>query len=240
MRRSRFLQRRYLAPKMTITHERHWAVKWAVVAAALAAAAALAGWTYHLGQRYAAGGAALEEVGELREQRDQLLAERDKLQRAASTVDSKSTIEKSVQKELTEQIRSLTAENQKLKDDLSFFEGLAQAGTRADGISLPNVKLETPVPGQLRYRALVVQGAKANSDFSGEIQFSLNLVQGGKPVTITLPDTKNPETPPLKLTFRHYQRVEGSIPLPEGSVLKSAQIRILERGQQRAQHTVSF
>jgi hypothetical protein len=129
-------------------------------AAALAAAAALAGWTYHLGQRYAAGGAALEEVGELREQRDQLLAERDKLQRAASTVDSKSTIEKSVQKELTEQIRTLTAENQKLKDDLSFFEGLAQAGTRADGISLPNVKLETPVPGQLRYRALVCRAQK--------------------------------------------------------------------------------
>jgi hypothetical protein len=216
MRRSRFLQRRYLAPKMTITHERHWAVKWAVVAAALAAAAALAGWTYHLGQRYAAGGAALEEVGELREQRDQLLAERDKLQRAASTVDSKSTIEKSVQKELTEQIRTLTAENQKLKDDLSFFEGLAQAGTRADGISLPNVKLETPVPGQLRYRALVVQGAKANSDFSGNPVFA-EFGAGRKTCYDHLPDTKNPETPPLKLTFRHYQRVEGASRYPKAA-----------------------
>jgi hypothetical protein len=63
-----------------------------------------------------------EEVGELREQREELLAERDKLQ-AANTIESKQNIDRSMQKELTDQIQTLTAENQKLKDDLAFFEG---------------------------------------------------------------------------------------------------------------------
>lgn len=241
MAKSRFTNRRYLAPKLTISHAWPWHIKIGVAVLVLALVAVLAWWTYDLGRNFAFGSRFnRNQLQEMQATIDRLTAERDKLQLDANTIESKQNIDHSMQKQLAEQVKTLTTENQKLKDDLAFFEGLMPSGTGTDGITVQNLKIEAQGPGQLRYRALVMQGVKNTKDFEGELQFSVNLVQAGKPVTMLFPDPKSGEAGKLKLSFKHYQRLEGVITIPDGATTKNVQVKVLERGVVRAQQAVNL
>lgn len=241
MAKSRLTPKRFLAPKMTITHEKPWTFKVTMAGIVIGIAAGVAWWTYDLGKSFAFGSRiSADQVEELKEKIKELTAERDKLSLAANTIESTVNIDKSTQKQLTDQVKALTAENLKLKDDLAFFESLTPSAVGAEGISLQNFKVEMLSPGQLRYRALVMQGGKTGRDFTGEMQFSLNLVQVGKPATMLFPDPKSGDAGKLKLSFRHYQRLEGTITLPEGATVKAVQAKVLANGQTRAQQIVNL
>jgi hypothetical protein len=54
------------------------------------------------------------------------------------------------------------------------------------------------------------------------------------------PDPKSRDAAKLKLSFKHYQRLEGQITLPEGVIVKSAQMTVLEKGELRAKQSVSL
>lgn len=241
MPKSRSVHKRYLASKLTISQEKPWHVKAGIAIVVMAVAAAIAWWTYDLGKTFAFGSkVSVEQVESLNKKIAELTAERDKLALAANTIESTVNIDKSTQKQLTDQVKALTTENIKLKDDLAFFESMTPSAAGADGISLQNFKVEMFAPGQLRYRALVMQGGKAGRDFTGEMQFNLNLVQAGKPATMLFPDPKTGDAGKLKLSFRHYQRLEGTISLPEGATVKAVQARVLMNGQIRAQQSVNL
>jgi hypothetical protein len=145
-----------------------------------------------------------------------------------------------VQKELTDQVKVLTTENMKLKDDLAFFETVIPTTKVAEGISVQGLKAEMVAPNQLSYRILVMQGGKGIRDFTGEMQITLTLVQAGKPAMMFFPDPKLGDAGRLKLTFKHYQRLEGLISIPEGAVVKAVQAKVLDKGQQRAQQSISL
>ncbi|MFZ6752541.1 DUF6776 family protein [Undibacterium sp. Dicai25W] len=226
---------------MTITHAWPWYVKAGIAVLILALVAVLAWWTYDLGRSFAFGPRInRDQVHELQTKLEQLTSERDKLQLEANTIESKLNIDHSMQKQLADQVKTLTTENQKLKDDLAFFEGLMPSGTGMDGITVQNLKVELQAPGQLRYRALVMQGVKSTKDFEGELQFFVSLVQAGKPVTMQFPDVKSGDAGKLKLSFKHYQRLEGVITLPDGATAKNVQVKVLDRGVIRAQQAVNL
>ena len=84
-----------------------------------------------------------------------------------------------------------------------------------------------------------MQGGKNVQDFVGELQFNATILLGGKTVILTLPEPKD-NAAKLKLSFKYYQRMEGSLALPEGAVLKSLQARILDRGQLRTYQSINF
>ncbi len=226
---------------MTITHAWPWYIKAGIATLTLVLVAVLSWWTYDLGRSFAFGPRAdKNQVQDLQVKLEQLMIERDKLQLEANTIESKLNIDHSMQKQLADQVRTLTAENQKLKDDLAFFEGLMPSGTGMDGITVRNLKVEFQAPGQLRYQALVMQGVKNTKDFEGELQFFVSLVQAGKPVTMQFPDPKLGDAGKLKLSFKHYQRLEGVITLPDGATAKNVQVKVLDRGVIRAQQAVNL
>jgi uncharacterized protein (DUF111 family) len=69
----------------------------------------------------------------------------------------------------------------------------------------------------------------------------VNLVHGGRAMTLELPDPAVPEmAKSLELSFRHYQRVEGEFSLPAGAVARSVQVRILAAGRTQAQQSFSL
>jgi hypothetical protein len=235
-------RKRLIAPKMTITQERPWTVTVAMWVASIAIGGAVALWTYDMGRSLAFGPKIdlAEKVKALEAELDELKDERDKLAATANTSESQQNIERSTQKQLAEQVKTLTTENIKLKDDLAFFESLMPSATGPAGITIQRVSADMTAPNQLRYRVLVMQGGKGDRDFVGELQLSLTLTQAGKPVVMPFPDPKTGETGKLKLSFRHYQRLEGIISLPEGVTVRAVQAKVMDRGQQRAQQSVNL
>jgi hypothetical protein len=238
---SNFWRRRPTVSKMTINQHVSWPIKFALIAGLIGVGGAIAMWTYDMGRSFAFGPKfSPEQLVALQEKVTALTLERDKLAGVASTIDNQKSIEKSVQKQLTDQINALTAENNRIKDDLAFFESLMPSANRPQGITLQKAKIEMISPNQLRYRTLVMRGGKTASEFSGEMHINLTLVQAGKPVMMEFPDPKLGDAGKLKLLFKQYQRLEGQITLPEGVNVKSVQMTVLEKGEVRAKQSLSL
>ena len=197
-------------------------------------------FTYELGSTISGTAPAKEQLSKLKQQIEKLDSEREKLSSTANSADSVLNIERSTQKQLVSQVQALTAENNKLKEDLAFFENLIPAASATEGLRIGAFKADASNRTQVQYRILVMQGGKNVQDFVGELQFLATLTDNGKTVTLTLPETKNDAAARLKLSFKYYQRLEGSLNLPEGAVIKTLQARILDRGQLRTFQSITF
>ncbi len=226
--------------RMTIKNHLPWPLRVLVIAVVLGLSAAIAMWTYDLGRSFTGfkPAATAEQVLALQAQVTEVSEERDRFQTTVNAAESQLNIERSLQAQLNRQIKTLESENVKLKDDLSFFESLLPTNTGAEGISIRRFKVEMAEPAQLRYRLLLMQGGKLVSDFTGNYQLVVTLVQEGKSAMMTFP--KSDATDKFKLSFKHYQRVEGVLALPEGATVKSVQIKVLERGAMRAQQSANL
>jgi hypothetical protein len=224
---------------MTIKSHIPWPLRVAIIGFMVVIGTAVVMWTYDLSRSAAIGG---PDRQQLMETLDELGAERDRLSSAVNASESRLNMERAAQRQLAAQVRSLEAENIRLKEDLAFFESLLPANTGAPGVAIRRLKVDVIGPNQLRYRLLVMQGGKASNHFVGSLQLVVTVVQEGKSAMIIFPEGNSGEAERVrfKLGFRHYQHLDGILTLPEGSVVKSVQARVLEKGQIRAQQSVNL
>lgn len=229
------------APKMMVKSQLPWPMRFVFWVVVLGLAGAIALWAYDLGRNFAGFGPNVGAQVELLDHRvKQLELERDRLISQVNATESEINIERAAQKPLREQITALESEKTKLKEDLSFFEGLLPANTGSKGISIQRLALERVAVNQVRYRMLVMQGGNGKHEFTGDLQFSATVLQDGKSAMISFPKDKSTDSEKYKLSFKHYQRLDGVLVLPEGAAIKSVQARVLERGQVRAQQSASL
>ncbi len=181
-----------------------------------------------------------EQIARYKEQIERLTAERDQFSTTVNSAESQLNIERSAQKQLAAQVRTLESENTRLKEDLAFFESLLPNATGPLGVSIRRLKVDQIAPNQLRYRLLVMQGGRGDHDFIGNLQLAVTVLKDGKSAMMTFPDGNPNEQGKYKLSFKHYQRVEGVLTLPEGAVTKLVQARVLEKGQIRAQQSANL
>lgn len=170
-----------------------------------------------------------------------LTEERDRLSALANAAEVEMNMERATQKQLAQQVKNLTDENIRLKEDLAFFERLLPANA-SQGISIRRLRAELIAPNQIRYRLLIMQGGKNPSTFVGELQLAVVVKGEGDRASamIIFPEENTAERQRFVLNFRQYQRVEGVVTLPEGAEVTAVQARVLEKGQIRAQQMVNL
>jgi hypothetical protein len=229
------------APRMTIRSQLPWPLKMLVMVFAIALGGAAALWIYDLGRQFTGRGpSANQDVAVYREQLEKLSAQRDRYSSTVNASESQLIIERSAQKQLAAQVKLLEDENVRLKEDLAFFESLLPTGTGGPEVSIRRLTVDMVGPNQLRYRLLLMQGARGNSDFIGTLQLAVTTLQAGRSAVILFPTANSSGIPQFKLGFRHYQRIEGLLTLPDGTSAKSVQVRIFEKGQMRTQASANL
>jgi hypothetical protein len=230
------------APRMTIKTYLPWPLRAIFFAIVVGLGGAIAMWAYDLGRSLTGfnPAATKEQLADFKEQIEKLSLERDQFSTTVNAAESQLNIQRSAQTQLATQVKALESENTKLKEDLAFFESLLPADTGTQGVSIRRLKAEIIAPNQLRYRLLVMQGGKGERDFIGNIQLAVTVFQGGKSAMMVFPEASSADTEKFKLGFKHYQRVEGILTLPEGASMKMVQARILEKGQIRAQQSANL
>lgn len=224
------------SPRLAIKTPMSWPLRLLLaILAALAGAGAM--WVYLSGPQGSGSQPdnLREQLAAYKERVATLTAEHDKLSTTANAAESQLNIERSAQKQLAAQVKSLEADNTRLKEDLAFFESLLPNATGPVGVTIRRLKVDQIAPNQLRYRLLVMQGGKGDRRFTGSLQLALTTLQDGKSAMMTFPAGAPGEQEKFKLNFMHYQRVEGVLTLPEGVTTKLVQARVLENGQVRAQ-----
>jgi hypothetical protein len=232
------------APRVTVRSQLPWPVRGILGFLVLAVAAAAGVAIYEYGRQFA-GPDRRElsaEVDRLSSKVRELSAERDRFAALATAHETQLRVERAAQSQLAGQVTQLEAEANRLKEDLAFFESLLPAGNATRGVVIRSFRMQPEgTPNQMRYRLLVQQSGKPERDFVGTVQLQVNFAQGGRSLTLSVPNPGLAEAPPgLSLSFRHYQRVEGTVALPDGAVARSVQVRILSDGQTQTQQTFTL
>ena len=149
-------------------------------------------------------------------------------------------IEKTAQTQLVKQLKAVEAENARLREDVSFFEGLAARGITEDKLAVSRFKVEhDAMPGEYRYRVLVTQGGTKDREFSGRLQFVVNMQLGGREIAVVIPEDKSDEAA-YKLNFKRFFRAEGSFRVDPKATVRSVQVRVIESGATQPRATQNY
>ncbi|HEX5683477.1 MAG TPA: DUF6776 family protein [Ideonella sp.] len=202
-----------------------WPLRWVIYAVALGFSAAIALWAFEFGKDIAGlDRSSREEVMRLRAELDGLKEESERAQAIANTADSLLKAEKVAQERLAAQLKQAEAENLALKADLGFFERLlpVAGGAAAGGaLTVRGFHVEPATASQLRFQLLVMQNGRPSAPFEGRYELTMNGELEGQPWSASLPGGTKP------LQVKQYARVEGRIDHPEGAVVKTVQVRVL-------------
>ncbi|MBL8333888.1 MAG: hypothetical protein JNM08_12325 [Rubrivivax sp.] len=222
------------APRMIVRSHLPWPLRWAVVALTLGFSAALALWAFEFGKEIAGlDRSSRTELEQLRLEVSALRSENERFRAVADTADSLVKTERAAQERLAQQVRQLEADKQAMQADLGFFEGLLPVSS--DGLQLRGLQADArSVQGQVRYQMMLMQSGRASGDFSGRYELLLSGQHEGRPWNRTVASEQ-----PVQL--KQYLRLEGTVDLPEGVVLKTVQARIFDKqGTLRAQQTAKL
>jgi len=231
----RTLQRKFgiSAPRVAVRTHIAWYWRW-LGYVALGAFVVGVGWTTYdygmelAGFRQSEAAQALARLnGEIR-QRDARILE---LRSQVAAAERQMQIERATYGDLAKQVKSLAEENAVLREDLGFFQSLMAAGGKEGALSINRFRVQPEaLPGEYRYRLLLVQNGQRVKEFQGTLQFVLNLEQGDRKFVLTLPQEGEPNTKEYQVSFKFFQRVEGTFKVAPGAVVKSLQIRVFENG----------
>jgi len=230
------------APKLAVTPHVAWYWRAAVVVAVLTVSLVLAMWMYDAGRRIGGFDATTAE-GELSTLRNRVAALEEELKRLranAQSADNRLQIEKTAQAQLVKQLKTVEAENARLREDASFFEGLAARGVTEEKLAVARFKVEhDAMPGEYRYRVLVTQGGPKDREFSGRLQFVVNMQLGGREVAVVIPEEKSEEAA-YRLNFKRFFRAEGSFRVDPKATVRSVQVRVIESGATQPRATQNY
>jgi hypothetical protein len=151
-------------------------------------------------------------------------------------------IERASQTELARSVAQLQDENATLKEDLGFLRRLMSSGATPEGLGLSDLKIEREgTSNEYRYQMLLTQGGQRRQDFKGRVQIVARVAQGANMATLTFPDPAVPETVG-SFEFRFYHKVVGRFRVPEGSILKTVDVRVLAvpGGQVKLSRTINL
>ncbi|MBL8379630.1 MAG: hypothetical protein JNM79_17310 [Burkholderiales bacterium] len=245
----RFLRRRLTiaAPRMAVRTHIPWywrGLFWVVV---LSVSLAGATWVYDAGRRFAGfdSGEMRDELAELRQRAARLTDENADLRAQNNASGSRLTIEQATQRDLASQVIALEADNARLKEDIALFEGLMSTERREGTLAINGARVVVE-GGLLKFRMLVSRGARTGSimggnqepEFVGRIDFQIDQdnVPGG--AMIRLPTAEDTGADAVKVRFRYFQRIEGSLALPAGVAPQKVVVRLIEGERVRASQTV--
>ncbi len=230
----RRLKRRFgiAAPRMAVRTHLPWHWRWAIVAVLVGLFIIFAQQIFDAGMRMAgfAAGETRDELSQLRVDVARLRQENAAFRASATAAERQLQIEGAAQKDLEKSLKTLQEENTRLREDLAFFQTLMPGNGMAEKLSLHQFKVEKGLlPGEYRYRLLVLQGGSRDREFRGRLQLLVTVAgEDGRKSVVEVKDTA--AASPLRLSFKYYQRVEGTFQVSSGAVVKSVQARVLEAG----------
>ena len=226
------------APKVSVRTHVPWYLRWLGMAVMLAFSGALAVWMYDAGRRFAGfdRGEVERELASTRGEFAKLREELDRLRALANASESKLAIERTAQQKLAQQIKSMGEENARLREELALFESMLSSETAsatAAPLSILRFKVEPDVlPGEYRYRVLLLaSGPRRGKDFLGRMELVVGLTEDGRSAMITVPGTADAgASPTFRLTFKHFQRLDGVFRVSPKAKVGSVQLRVYEAG----------
>jgi multidrug efflux pump subunit AcrA (membrane-fusion protein) len=231
----RTLKRRFgiFAPRVAVRAHLPWYWRW-LGYITLGALVVGIGWTTYdygmelAGFRQSEAQRVISRMSEEIQSRDTRIAE---LRTQVAATERQLQIDRATYGDLGRQVKLLSEENAALKEDLALFQSLMASDEKELGLSINRFRVQPDsLPGEYRYRFLLVQSGQRLKEFQGTLQFVVNLEQGDRKFVVTLPLEEQKSAKEYQVNFKFFQRVEGTFKVAPGTVVRSLQVRVFEIG----------
>jgi hypothetical protein len=230
------------APRMAVRTHLSWRWRVPALLALVGLVAGMWWWGFDFGQFL--GGfnrsAIAEKQAQLEADLTQARNENTRLRVKASELESDIHIMRGAQATLSKQELELQAENTQIKEELAFLQKLYSDTGKQGTILIQRLTAEREHDDAYHYSLLIVRGGKPLDEFSGQLTLQASILTAGRPATIALPEDQPDAAATLKLKFKYYQRIEGTIRVPPGSQLRALQAKVMETGQTMPKATRSL
>lgn len=200
-------------------------LSWCLLLVIAAGALALGAWVGYWWSVRAGQGDIIRQAQELLSLKDELLKQKEQLH----LKDQQLLVETTTREALSRELRDAQAEVQVRQQALDFYDHLLVSNDRARPARFAACEWRSLGEGRYRYRLLLAQGQNREADFSGRVIVVVNYQHEKRPGRIS-----TGEDSPMPVKFRHYQRLEGDMRLPEGALPQQFEARILMDGGRQA------
>lgn len=231
------------APRMAVRSALPWPFRWAILAIVAGFCAAIALWAFEFGKDIAGLDRGTKEqlqqvrseVETLNARLDLVTSERNKAQSVAITADTVLTAEKVAHDKSIELNKQLVLENQRLKDDLGFFEQLIPAsGANVGALAIRGLQAQVLPSGEIKWQVLVIQAVKNPVEFEGHLELVFTGLDNLKPWT------GSPQGSVLTIKVKQYGRLEGLYQPPARIIIKTITAKVLQGQTIRAVQTAKL
>ncbi|WP_211343384.1 DUF6776 family protein [Lampropedia puyangensis] len=151
----------------------------------------------------------------------------------AQALDALAVMHEATLEALRQQVKELQQENQRLNNELSFYENLLPAEDNG-GVSIRSLNVERRVPDELYWQLLLMQLKRNAAPFKGELEWQVAGTLDGKTWRLPAKDRRQ------SLTLETYQRLDGRVPIPANLQLSSVTMIVWEGKQERTRQSIAF
>lgn len=207
------------------------------------ASLAAGAWIYEAGGRL--GGfnreEAERELNQLRGRVAQLDQQVSALRGSSDSSAAALQIEHTTQQMLTAKIRDLELDNARLREDLSFFDSLAEGPRKATDLSIARLEVRAAEqPGQYRYRLLAIAPGGKEREFDGVLQLVVTLESSKGASKLVLPRSDDPDRQHFRIHFKHFRRVDGTFTVPQEEKPRTVEARLIQNGTTKASKSLKM
>lgn len=158
-----------------------------------------------------------EAVALQQQQIADLEGERHRLRQQIAALERASQIDREAVRRSKEELQKYQDEHLEFQEELTFLRGLVSNGTAKAGLRVRDFRIESGgEPTSYRYRFTVAQVLKDQETVSGKIFVTLDGKREGKDHSLPLKEITRDKEDSLKVSFKHFQELEGELVLPEG------------------------
>lgn len=231
----RSLRRKFgiAAPRVSVQTHVAWYWRWLGIIF-LGAFVVGVGWTtYDYGMELAGfrQGEAASALATLKEEIQKREAAIVEMRSQVASAQRQLQIDRATYGDLAKQVKTLSEENAALKEDLAFFQSLMASDAKELGLSINRFRVQPDaLPGEYRYRLLLVQSGQRIKEFQGTLQFLVYLEQGDRKFVLALPPEDQKNSREYQVNFKFFQRVDGTFKVAPGTTVNSLQVRVFENG----------
>ena len=143
-----------------------------------------------------------------------------------------------IQREEMTELRGTAGE---LQEQLGFYRRLMDASSGGQALDVADFELfRLERSGTFRYRLLLTRPTEQGDWVGGTARVEVSGLTGAGERELSLPEISATDTYPLEYRFRYFQRLTGSLTLPEGFRPLRVTVRLFPRGANAARVERTF
>ena len=156
------------------------------------------------------------EKGRLVREHEAVIEQREALSRRLVMLERAAQIKSQAYAKVDAQLEELQRNILDLKADLAFYRGIVSEDKRGNQVRIQRLVLERDGNDRdYRFRVVLTRGKQDNTTVEGALLISVDGERGGERVRLTLEQLVTAPVTKLQFKFKHFQRIEGRLHLPE-------------------------